>query len=433
MVVAAKAFRLWLRGRPGAVLPESAPVRITDAKCDTTGLGHSVVSTAGDLRGVDAGKSRVVRELLSALIGASSGPEGKSESEPAVCAVEEGRAAEVREGGAPLIEGRSIECGSRDSSTQGVSKRKRPTDEEEDGGCGGGTREEVLEGKKKKRANREGAGVASAARKAEIVGVDLTSVSNKTKKGKKRKKQREGQVKGSSDRGVRHATRVEEDPRERQGAQGGCRSSVEKSTREERRIDAAFETSAEQGASATAPVATVGAEQKPQGARQQDGVCQETLEEGSKKRKSKKSKAKKDSRSGQPIPLFRPMDRANKKGEAVKEGHSVSSKSGSGNSEEGRNKRKSKKSKAKKDSRSGQPIPLVGPMERVIKKRGEAVKERHSGGGKSGGGNGVGQGSGANAKRPLLTQGCETETPRRKPPLTTSTKKRLMDWITNGY
>ncbi|CAN0117686.1 unnamed protein product [Ectocarpus fasciculatus] len=65
MIIAAKVFRLWLRTRRGSHVSDSAPVSITDAV--GTGLRPMMVMTAGELRGVDIERSRVVEELLHAL------------------------------------------------------------------------------------------------------------------------------------------------------------------------------------------------------------------------------------------------------------------------------------------------------------------------------------------------------------------------------
>ncbi|CAM9125939.1 unnamed protein product [Ectocarpus fasciculatus] len=65
MIIAAKLFRLWLRTRRGSHVSDSAPVSITDAA--GTGLRPTVIMTAGELRGVDIERSRVVKKLLHAL------------------------------------------------------------------------------------------------------------------------------------------------------------------------------------------------------------------------------------------------------------------------------------------------------------------------------------------------------------------------------
>lgn len=65
MIIAAKVFRLWLRTRQGSDVSDSAPVSITDAV--GTELRPVMVATAGELRGVDIERSRVVKELLHAL------------------------------------------------------------------------------------------------------------------------------------------------------------------------------------------------------------------------------------------------------------------------------------------------------------------------------------------------------------------------------
>ncbi|CAB1116704.1 unnamed protein product [Ectocarpus sp. CCAP 1310/34] len=65
MIIAAKAFRLWLRARRGCDILDSALMSITDAVGH--GLRPIVVATAGELHGVDIERSRVVKELLDAL------------------------------------------------------------------------------------------------------------------------------------------------------------------------------------------------------------------------------------------------------------------------------------------------------------------------------------------------------------------------------
>ncbi|CAM9125862.1 unnamed protein product [Ectocarpus fasciculatus] len=65
MIIAAKAFRLWLRTRRGSHVSDSAPVSITDAV--GTRLRPITVRTAGELRGVEVERSRVLKELLHAL------------------------------------------------------------------------------------------------------------------------------------------------------------------------------------------------------------------------------------------------------------------------------------------------------------------------------------------------------------------------------
>ncbi|CAM9114810.1 unnamed protein product [Ectocarpus sp. 12 AP-2014] len=65
MIIAAKAFRLWLRAKRGSDISDSAPMSITDAVGN--GLRPIVVATAGELRGVDIERSRVLKELLHTL------------------------------------------------------------------------------------------------------------------------------------------------------------------------------------------------------------------------------------------------------------------------------------------------------------------------------------------------------------------------------
>ena len=334
MMVAAKAFRLWLRGRPDGALPDSAPVRIADPACGSTGPAHCVVSTAGDLRGIDADKPRIVRELLSSFSGPTSDREDESGFEPAVCVVAEGAAAEVREGGTPLVEGPSTECGTRDSSAKGPRKRKRCTDEQKYIGFERGVREGEHDGKKKKKARgergheggvsrsggKEGGEVAHAARKADIVVIDLTSDSSAKKikkKAKKRQRQGERQAEGSSDCEVRHAATAEKGTRKMEGARGSC-ISAETSARMERGTDAVCETPSKRGASAAASAAPA-AEHEAHRAGRQDGACKVTVEEGNKRTRSKKSKTKKRLCSGRPIPSDRPMERANRKTKVGKE------------------------------------------------------------------------------------------------------------------
>ncbi|CAM9155519.1 unnamed protein product [Ectocarpus sp. 4 AP-2014] len=76
MIIAAKAFRLWLRARRGSDILDSAPMSITDAVGN--GLRPIVVATAGELRGVNIERSRVVRELLHAL--GATGTDGERDS-----------------------------------------------------------------------------------------------------------------------------------------------------------------------------------------------------------------------------------------------------------------------------------------------------------------------------------------------------------------
>lgn len=70
MIISAKAFRLWLRGRQDSDVSDDELVKITGTRGNhAAGIGNFVLLTAGVLRGVDLERSRVVRGLLSALSG----------------------------------------------------------------------------------------------------------------------------------------------------------------------------------------------------------------------------------------------------------------------------------------------------------------------------------------------------------------------------
>lgn len=75
-IIAAKAFRLWLRRRRSSEILDELPVSITDTAAT---LQPTIAMTAGQLRGVDAERSNVLRELLAAL--GATGTDQQSESQ----------------------------------------------------------------------------------------------------------------------------------------------------------------------------------------------------------------------------------------------------------------------------------------------------------------------------------------------------------------
>eukprot|EP00752_Nemacystus_decipiens_P012369 g10964.t1 len=91
-IIAAKAFRLWLRRRRASEIMDSLPVNITDAstKLAADGVQTTFSMTAGQLRGVEDRKSGVLQELLMSLGATDTIQQCGSQHQPVVAVAEDG-------------------------------------------------------------------------------------------------------------------------------------------------------------------------------------------------------------------------------------------------------------------------------------------------------------------------------------------------------
>ncbi|CBJ26966.1 expressed unknown protein [Ectocarpus siliculosus] len=193
MIIAAKAFRLWLRTRRGSDFSGSAPVSITDAVGNV--LRPIVVATAGELRGVNIERSRVVKELLHALRATGTDAERGSCDRPipdtpiSTKGKKRKRVKSANEAthssdpvsstaNDPRKRVRGVECGSGNKTARGCTSLGRPAASDGNAERAQGDSAEVL----KERHGRSGGRVTLGCSKmdgaspmAKTVVIDLTS------------------------------------------------------------------------------------------------------------------------------------------------------------------------------------------------------------------------------------------------------------------
>ena len=126
-IVAAKAFRLWLRSRKASEIPDEERVRLSSAAAVTcVSAGREVVLTAGVLREAYRERSKVIEELLNAAARGCSDPLECNPGSPpdghVVVREEQRGEVEGREGCVELME----DAGADSAAPTCSSKRTKP-------------------------------------------------------------------------------------------------------------------------------------------------------------------------------------------------------------------------------------------------------------------------------------------------------------------
>ncbi|CAM9583843.1 unnamed protein product [Laminaria digitata] len=255
-IVAAKAFRLWLRSRQASEISDDKRVRFSSAGAVTGGsIGRDVFLTAGVLREAHRERSKVIKELLSvAARGSSDSVECDPGSPPAggvIAREEQGGEAGGVEGCAVLVEDAAVKSAAQACS----SKRIKPMKSKRAGGNptepDGPTRSVIkakskakdkANGKERRRrkinddtnAGREGIEGGSPARRVVAEGKKSTpdSSAEQTKK-KSKKRRRDGEPAHAAGETMRSATAEAKESKTKRTGKRGRKKRAKVATRHE--------------------------------------------------------------------------------------------------------------------------------------------------------------------------------------------------------